>query len=184
MKNQNEKTVEQTVDKFLRFNDKEILFRKIDGQYWVALKPICEALNVNYHRAQQNLREDEFLSEPCASQHMVGADGSSREMISLPEFFIYGWMFQLNAKSDEYKQYKWKCFEVLHDYFNGTITKRASILENQHNERKEAITLRKNLKAHPDYLRLKEIEDNTTARNKRLKQLDHDLLSGQTQIEL
>lgn len=178
-------TVEQTVEKFLRFNEKEILFRKIDGQYWVALKPICQALNVSFKRQHENLQNPEhFLHGLSTDQGMVGSDGSERKMTSLPEFYFYGWLFEVNGKSAEYKQYKWKCYEVLYDYFNGTITKRSTVLEEQHSERNEAIELRKGLREHPNYLRLKEIEGNTTVLNRKLKQLDADLLAGQTEMNL
>jgi len=59
---------------------------------------------------------------------MVAADGKSRQMASLPEKWIYGWIMQLESKSPELLQYKKLCYEVLNDYFHGAITGRKNLL--------------------------------------------------------
>lgn len=41
----------KTHEKFLQFNGKTIYFQSYDGQFWIAIKPICEILNVNYNRS-------------------------------------------------------------------------------------------------------------------------------------
>ena len=46
---------------FLSFNEKTIYFKEVGNEYWIALKPICEALNVDYIRAYKNISEDETL---------------------------------------------------------------------------------------------------------------------------
>ncbi len=44
----------KTHQKFLEFNGKNIIFLNVDGTYWIALKPICEALGVDYVRCFKN----------------------------------------------------------------------------------------------------------------------------------
>lgn len=117
-----------SVQKFLEFNDKAIYFVAADGQYWIALKPICEALNVDYIRQFKNLKEDEILSQLLSEQTMVAADGKVRKMISLPEFYVYGWIFQIQSSSPELLKYKWECYRVLYNFFHGTITGRKNLL--------------------------------------------------------
>jgi hypothetical protein len=114
--------------KFLEFNGKTVFFVAVDGQYWIALKPICEARNVDYIRQFKHIKEDEILSELLSEQTMVAADGKSRQMSSLPEKWIYGWIMQLESKSPELLQYKKLCYEVLNDYFHGAITGRKNLL--------------------------------------------------------
>lgn len=116
------------IKKFLEFNGKSIHFLAIDYQYWIALKPICEALNVNWNRQFQNLKEDEILCQQFAEQQMVAADGKLREMTSLPEFFIYGWIFSIQSDSKELLAYKWECYRILHDHFHGAIIGRKELL--------------------------------------------------------
>lgn len=41
-------------EKFLKFNGKNIVFLSIDGTYWIAIKPICDALNIDADRSIKN----------------------------------------------------------------------------------------------------------------------------------
>lgn len=116
------------VSKFLEFNGKNLVFLAVDGQYWIALKPICEVLGVDYIRAWRNTKEDAIFGQLLSEQAMVGADGKSRRMSSMPEKWIYGWIMQLESKSPELIQYKKLCYEVLADYFHGAITGRKELL--------------------------------------------------------
>jgi len=116
------------IKKFLEFNGKSIYFLAVDGQFWIALKPICEALNVNWNRQFQNLKEDKILCQRFAEQQMVAADGKLREMTSLPEFYIYGWIFQIQSDSEELAAYKWECYRILYEFFHGSITGRKELL--------------------------------------------------------
>lgn len=102
----------QTVQKFLDFNGKTLMFLGKNGEYWVALKPICEALSVNYNRQYQNLKEDPIFSQLFAEQQMVAADGKLRKMICLPEKWIYGWLIQIQSNEPGLIEYKKLCYEV------------------------------------------------------------------------
>jgi len=115
--------------KSLEINKREILFKYINGQWWIALKPICEALGVNYDRALQNVKSDEILFQLYAKQHMVGADFKNREMVSLPERYIYGWIFSLQSKSEVLIAYKKQCYDILYDYFHNKLVERAASLK-------------------------------------------------------
>lgn len=116
------------VSKFLEFNGKTLIFLSVDGQYWIALKPICEALNVEYTRTFKNTKADPILGSTIAIQPMVGADGKARKMVSLPEKWIYGWLMGIQSTSHEFLEYKKLCYEVLNNYFHGTITGRKELL--------------------------------------------------------
>lgn len=120
--------MKKDIKKFLEFNGKTIYFLAVDGQYWIALKPICEALNVNWNRQFQNLKEDKNLCQQFAEQQMVAADGKLREMTSLPEFYIYGWIFQIQSDSEELAAYKWECYRILYEHFHGSIAGRKELL--------------------------------------------------------
>ncbi|MFL9835021.1 phage antirepressor N-terminal domain-containing protein [Chryseobacterium terrae] len=116
-------------NKFLQFNGKTIFFQSYDGNFWIALKPICEVLNVNYNRVFQNLKTDKIFSQLFAIQQMVGADNRLRNMVCLPEKFIYGWICSLQSDSEDLQNYKLECYEVLFNYFHGTITGRKELLK-------------------------------------------------------
>ena len=49
------------VVKFLEFKGKNIVYLSVNGTYWIAIKPVCEALKVDYIAQFKNLKEDEIL---------------------------------------------------------------------------------------------------------------------------
>lgn len=116
------------IKKFLEFNGKSIHFLAVDGQYWIALKPICEALNVNWNRQFQNLKEDKNLQAAFANQQMQVPGDQLRNYVCLPEFFVYGWIFSIQSDSEELAAYKWECYRILYEHFHGAITGRKELL--------------------------------------------------------
>ena len=59
-------------EKFLEFNGKNIVFVNVDGTYWIALRPILDALNMAASRSLKNLKKTLFwdlqgLYRPCRS---------------------------------------------------------------------------------------------------------------------
>ncbi len=112
----------------LEFNDIEIINTYVDGQYWIAIKPICEALNVNYKHQANQIKNDEILGQLSRQYKTVAQDGRKREMTCLPEKFIYGWLFSVRSDSPALLQYKRDCYEVLFNHFNGTLAKRLQVL--------------------------------------------------------
>ncbi len=73
--------------KFLKFNGRAIYFLSKDGTYWVVIKPICEALNVNYNRQFQNLKADEFLNQLFAEQQMVARRSWIERTVERPSYY-------------------------------------------------------------------------------------------------
>jgi len=120
--------MKKTVEKFLEFNGKKIFFIAADGQWWIAIKPICEALGVDYISQFKNVKEEKILSQLLSEQTIVAADNKLRKMVCLPEFFIYGWIFQIQSTSDELQAYKFECYRVLFQYFHGSITGRKELI--------------------------------------------------------
>jgi len=49
-------------------------------------------------------------------------------MTSLPEKWIYGWLMSVQSASPELIEYKKLCYEILNEYFHGTITGRKNLL--------------------------------------------------------
>jgi hypothetical protein len=120
--------MKKKVNKFLEFNGKSLVFVDIDGEYWIALKPICEALNVSWKYQHELLLKNEIFGQLCREHGMVGADEKNRKMVSLPEKWVYGWLISIQSSSPELNQYKKLCYEILDAFFHGTITGRKELL--------------------------------------------------------
>ena len=133
---------------FLQFNGTNIIFVKNNGEYWIALKPILDALNLVADSHLKRTKRDAFFSTYLDTMSVqVGKKGENqaRKMICLPEKYIYGWITTLNSKNKELIEYKRTCYDILHKHFHGTITNRREILmerrsiDNQIGEIKQAL---------------------------------------------
>lgn len=161
---------------FLSFNEKTIYFKEVGNEYWIAIKPICEALNVDYIRAYKNISEDENLSQLLSEQTMVGADNKNRKMVCLPEKYIYGWLFSLRSKSEVLKQYQMKCYEVLFNYFNGAIIGRKKLLEKQADTQKKIERVEQELKSNPQYIELITLKQESEQIKQYLRKIDKQII--------
>lgn len=171
------------VKKFLEFNGKTIFFVKNDGQYLVAIKPICEALDVDYRTQALKMKNDELLSQLCRDAYIVAADGKQRKMTCLPERYVYGWIFGIQSPSKKLLEYKRECYDVLFDYFNGSITRRKMVLNDKTLLRNQIEELEEKLAENEDHQKWLEMKQQERKINKSLRQMDDDLLSQQTEID-
>ena len=113
-KQKNQIIMNKQVVKFLEFKGKNIVYLSVNGTYWIAIKPVCEVLNVEYKRQYKNLKNDTILASELAKQPMqILGDDQIREYICLPEEFIYGWIFSIRSESKDLEQYKRECSREL-----------------------------------------------------------------------
>lgn len=174
--------MERSIKKFLEFNGKNVYFLSINGTYWIAVKPICEVLNVNYDRQFKNLKSDNVFSQLYAIQHIVASDLKSRKMVCLPEKFIYGWLFSINSESKELQEYKLKCYDILYDYFHGSLTNRPNILKEKIDTDKKIQSLEESLNENTNFQDLKKLLEHKKLLGKSLVQMDKDIITQQMDI--
>jgi len=98
-----------------------------DGDAWVAVRPIVEAIGVAWKPQYQKI-----LSNPAFScYHMVTHDSSGRqqEMLCLPVRQINGWLYSINARKvrpdlrDKLLQFQEECHIALHNHMSGKVSK-------------------------------------------------------------
>jgi len=168
--------------KFLEFNGKDIEFVFADGKWWVAVKPLCDALNVNYNRQFQNLKEEPILSQLFAEQQIVAADLKPRMMVCLPERYIYGWLFSIRSESEELLKYKGKCYDVLFEYFEGVLTRRQETLADRSMKQARKETLEQELGEDDRYIELQKLKTELSQLNSSLKLQDKELVERQASL--
>lgn len=143
----------QQFDKSLIFNDKNIVFKRINGVYWITVKSVCEALNVDYIRQFKNLQDDDILGARLSKQTiMVPGDSQPRKFICIPEEFVYGWIFSIRSDSQELKIYKLECYHLLYQHFHGTITRKAELYKEIARSKRITAQLELKLKNNPDFV--------------------------------
>jgi len=169
----------QQIKDFLEFNGHNMYFTLRDGVWWIALKPICEALNVDYIRQFKNIKVDEILGPALSKQTIQVPNDQGRSMVCLPEFYIYGWLFQIRSESKELVKYKWACYKILYEHFQGTITRRQQVLNDRFSHSQEKADLEKALSRNKDFVRLRELDKEIRGLNGQLRKMDDDLMSRQ-----
>lgn len=89
----------------------------------VAIKPICEALGIDWSSQKQRIERDEILASTMVMITTVAADGKDREMCAVPYMFVFGWLFSIDASkvNEDVKEsvlkYKMECYKVLFEHF-------------------------------------------------------------------
>jgi hypothetical protein len=164
---------------FLEFNGKAISILNKDGVYYIPLKPICDALNIDADRSIKNLKNDPILGPERSKQTVqVSKNGKNqgRILTCLPEKFIYGWIFSLNSSSQELIEYKRTCYNLLYEHFHGSITGRKEVIEERSATIQEIEEAKKRLEQIPEFIELRKLE------NKK-KQLSHSLNVMDREVE-
>lgn len=174
--------MKKSIAEFLQFNGRNIYFQSEKGITYVAIKPICEALEVDYEGQRKNIKSDEMYNELPSMQTVVAEDGKLRKMLCLPEIYIYGWIFSIQSSSLELKKYKLECYRVLFYHFHGSITGRASILQSKTKNELEIERLEAILKETEEAKKIDELKQSVKAANKSLAVMDKELASGQLSL--
>ena len=104
--------------------------RNENNDFYVPLRPICDALTLNISGQIQAVKRHRILSSVVCTLHTTGADGKSYDMICLPLEYVYGWIFSIdtNLVADERREmverYQLECYEALYNYFAGSLHRR------------------------------------------------------------
>ena len=101
--------MKKSVRKFLEFNGRAIYFVHADGQYWVAIRPIVEALNIEYAWQLKQVKKHPIWGQLWSKTTMVDRKNALRKMVALPEKYVYMWIAQLPIKTEGHLQYVKEC---------------------------------------------------------------------------
>lgn len=173
----------EQIKKFLQFNGKNIYFTFIENQWWVAIKPICDALGIEYTRQFKNIKNDEILARALAKQPMHDASNRLQKMACLPERNLYGWLFTINSPNNpELNAYKWKCYDILYDYFHGYMSLRNNILSKRAELQIKMAQARLKLKQTPEYQAMAELAKENQEAAKMLKEIDEMVVTQQLSL--
>ncbi len=175
--------METKIKKFLKFNGKAIYFVAYDGTYWIAIRPICEALNIEYTNEFKKIKRHKILGRNVAKMAMMDAQNRLFQMASLPEKYIYGWLFTVNSEKATFLEFQQKCYDVLYEYFHGTITRRHQALMNKLDTLAEIEQLEVELSTDPIFQSWNDARAKIMRLGKVLKNIDDEFVHGQKVID-
>ena len=169
--------------KFLEFKGKNIVYLSENGTYWIAVKPICEALNVDYLRQYKNLKKDPILISALSKMTMqIPGDDQLREYTCLPEKYVYGWIFSIRSVSRELQEYKMECYQVLYDHFHGSITRRRGLILEKANLTAKRRQLEKTLSQDPVYIELAKLKAREISIGKKIKAVERSEVQAELNL--
>ena len=112
--------MQTTVTTVARVNDVDIVIIE-NGEKRVAVKPICDALGIDYSTQVQRLKSDPILSSVMGLSPTTGADGKQYEMITIPFKFVFGWLFRIDSRNvkeesrESVLKYQLHCYNALYN---------------------------------------------------------------------
>lgn len=107
------------------FYGNEIVVIEKNGERFVAMKPIVEALGLEWHKQFELINRDPVLSKVTIPvTGIVAEDGKRRKMLCLPLKYLNGWLFKVPAsrytgkKRETIIRYQEECYSALYEYFH------------------------------------------------------------------
>jgi P22_AR N-terminal domain len=111
----------------IEFYSSRIYTVEKDGEHYVAMKPICEGIGLQWHAQRKRILRHPVLNEGASMMDStcLGIDGKKyvTEMLMLPLIMLNGWLFGVDANrvkpeiKDRLLQYQRECFDVLNQYW-------------------------------------------------------------------
>lgn len=101
-----------------------------NGQVFVPVKPICQALTIDHPSQVQRIKRHHILGSTVVTITMVAEDGKEREMLCLPLEFVYGWLFTIEtglvaeSRRQTVENYQRECYDILYRHFAGSLRRR------------------------------------------------------------
>ena len=107
----------------ISFNNQSLITIEQNGSHYVAMKPICENIGIDWRAQRQRIVRDEVLCSTVVIITTVAEDEKNREMLCLPIQYLNGWLFGIDINRcnpeirDTLIKYKKECYQALHDYW-------------------------------------------------------------------
>ncbi len=106
-----------------KINGIDIVTVDRDGEIFVPIKPICDALGIAAAPQRDKIQADDFLAPTGTIIVSVAADAKEREMFCLPLRYVYGWLATINPGKvalearEAVTRYRRECYDVLYEHF-------------------------------------------------------------------
>lgn len=153
----------------VRFHNHELITIQHDGKPYVAMKPIVEAIGLDWRSQLQRIKRHPILSASVVIiTTQLESDSQRREISFLPLSMLNGWLFGVDANrvKPEIREtlltYQRECFDALNDYWNkgAAINPRKTLTPEMQRHIQELVTgikLRKGIHWSTTYSKIKTV---------------------------
>lgn len=107
----------------VEFHGATLVTTLVDGVPHVALKPLAEAIGLDWDAQRKRVMRDPVLSSVAVMTTATGGDGKRYEMTCVSLKHLNGWLFGVDANRvapevrDRLIEYQRECYDVLADYW-------------------------------------------------------------------
>ncbi|ERF79485.1 phage antirepressor N-terminal domain-containing protein [Gallibacterium anatis] len=108
----------------IQFNNQSLITFEQNSTHYVAMRPICENIGLEWGSQYNRIKRDEVLNSVMVIITTTGSDGKNYQMLCLPIQYLNGWLFGIDVKrvKPEIREtlitYKRECYQALFDYWN------------------------------------------------------------------
>ncbi|MEB6680286.1 phage antirepressor N-terminal domain-containing protein [Acinetobacter lwoffii] len=109
--------------KIVKFNNQQIPVYFVGDKPFVAMKPICENIGLQWEAQLKRIKRNHVLNSTMSIMDMVAQDGKVRNVICLPFSMLNGWLMGVDANKvkpeikDTLIKYQLECYDVLYKHF-------------------------------------------------------------------
>ncbi|MFU8927575.1 phage antirepressor N-terminal domain-containing protein [Acinetobacter puyangensis] len=106
----------------VKFNNQDVPVFFQDEKPYVAMKPICENIGLDWNGQFQRIKRNHILSQGMCMIH-TPTKGGNQEMVTLPIGYLNGWLFGIDVNKvkpeikDTLIKYQLECYDVLYNHF-------------------------------------------------------------------
>ena len=110
-----------------KINGVDIVTVVRDGEVFVPIKPVCNAIGIDVDAQRNKLNADESFNSVTAIITATGADGKRYEMYCIRLRDVYGWLATINPGKvapearEAVARYRRECYDVLYEHFTGSM---------------------------------------------------------------
>ena len=134
--------------KIVKFNNQQIPVYFVGDKPFVAMKPICENIGLQWEAQLKRIKRNHVLNSTMSIMDMVAQDGKVRNVICLPFSMLNGWLMGVDANKvrpeikDTLVKYQLECYDVLYQHFMPKPRKPVDLSEYVRKDTHEALALK------------------------------------------
>ena len=105
------------------FNGQSVTAIEHNRKWYVAMKPICENIGLDWEAQRQKIKRNHVLNSVACIIKVTAEDSKNYEMTCLPLGFLSGWLLSVEVNKvkpeirDTLIQYQLECYDVLFKHF-------------------------------------------------------------------
>ena len=107
------------------FQGAEILGVELDGEVYIVLKPLVEAIGLAWNGQLERIKRDPVLREGMRMVRIPSLRGGNQDTVTLRLDRLHGWLFTINSGhtrpeiQERVQAFQRECHDVLHRHFCG-----------------------------------------------------------------